>query len=183
MKTPGLYNILRDKSLKGVARRLAVIELMLNGECPLASLEDLMPQLDERESATVLEALEEISNKKLMPLEVGHLSLVIPYIASSNNSCRREASRTVGNLAVTFPNEVGDAILLLMPNTADESTVVRWSAAYALGRIIVLPSYAQSGLYDELQQIAATETEHGVKSQYDKALKKATKMRSSWLVR
>ena len=177
MKTLGLYNTLRDKSLKGVARRQAVIELMLRGEAPLALLQDLMPQLDEKNAATVLEALEEISNKKLMPLEEGYLPLVIPYIASASNSCRREASRIVGNLAATFPEEVGEAVPLLMDNTADEGTVVRWSAAYALSRIVVLPSYAQSGLYDELQQLAATETEHGVKSQYDKALKKTSKIR------
>lgn len=177
MKTTELYNTLRDKSLKGVARRQAVIEMMLRGEAPLALLQDMMPQLGDKESATVLEALEEISNKKLMPLEAGHLPMVIPYIASANNSCRREASRIVGNLAATFPNEIGNAIPLLMANTANESTVVRWSAAYALSHIIVLPPYAQSGLYDELQQLATTENEHGVKSQYDKALKKATKMR------
>lgn len=177
MKTPDLYNILRDKSLKGVARRQAVIELMLRGEAPLALLQDLMTQLSEKEAATVLEAIEEISNKKLMPMEAEYLPLVIPYIASANNSCRREASRIVGNLAATFPEEVGESIPYLMANTADESTVVRWSAAYALSRIVVLPSYAHSGLYDELQQLSATETEHGVKSQYDKALKKAAKMR------
>lgn len=172
-----LIDILTDKELKGVARRQAVIDMLLQGNVPLTMLQELLPQLDEKKSATVLEALEEISNKKLMTLEQGHLQLAIPYIASSNNSCRREASRIVGNLAAAFPDAVKEALPSLMANTTDEGTVVRWSAAYALSRIIVLPDYAKSGLYDELLQLAETEQDNGVKSQYEKALKKAEKTR------
>lgn len=46
-----------------------------------------------------------------------------------------------------------------------------------LSRIIVIPQYAKSILFEQISDLCAREEENGVKSQYIKALKKAEKLR------
>lgn len=172
-----LPTILSDPSLKGVKRRQAVVDLIVAGGCTFSDIQSLLPTLDERHAATILEAIEEITNKRLATLPADYMALAIGHIASPSNSCKREASRIVGNLAGQYPSLLDAAIPYLMDNTRHPGTVVRWSAAYALSRILVLPEYATGALYDDLAAIESHEEENGVKSQYTKALKKAAKLR------
>lgn len=65
----------------------------------------------------------------------------------------------------------------MIQNTQDEGTVIRWGSAYALSRIIVIPQYANSSLFERIQDLCEKENENGVKNQYVKAIKKAEKLR------
>ena len=95
---------------------------------------------------------------------------------SANNSCKREASRVVGNMAALYPDELDGAIDALLKNTSDSGTVVRWGSAYALARIVVLERYKGSGLVDTVREIYESEQESGVKNQYAKALRRIKAM-------
>jgi hypothetical protein len=96
---------------------------------------------------------------------------------SDSNNLKRGSSRIVGNIAHLFPNDLDETIQKLMVNTRNSSTVVRWGSAYALGRIIQIPVYANSGLYEILRDLCASEQENGVKGQLLNGLKKADKLR------
>ena len=172
-----IVELLKDKSLKGVERRQAVVNMIVAGELTVNEVAALADAIGEKQVATVLEAVEEVSNKRLCPLEAAWLQWAEPYISSENNSCRREASRIVGNMAAQYPDLLDNAIERLIKNTKDEGTVIRWAAAYALSRIVVLDRYAKSDLYDRLVAICDREEDNGVKNQYLKALKKAAKLR------
>ena len=100
-----------------------------------------------------------------------YLKFAEGYILSENNSCKREASRIVGNMAADYPGELEGAVEALLKNTRDEGTVVRWGSAYALARIIVLEPYKNSALVQTVREIYEAEKENGVKNQYKKALK------------
>ena len=80
-------------------------------------------------------------------------------------------------MAAQYPDLLDEAIECLMKNTSDEGTVIRWAAAYALSRIVILDRYAKSDLYDRLLAVCDREEDNGVKNQYLKALKKAAKIR------
>lgn len=170
-----ILQVLGDKTLKGVARRQAVIAEIMADDNALAEIEASLPQLDEKRVATILEAIEEITNKRLKALGVGYLRLAVPFVASTSNPCRREASRVVGNMAADFPDELAPAIDSLLANASDEGTVVRWSAAYALSRIVVLPAYAASPLRQRVEALSEAEQDNGVRGQYEKAIKKLRK--------
>lgn len=167
--------VLGDKTLKGVARRQAAIAEIMSDDNAIAEIEANLPNINEKLLATFLEAVEEITNKKMKPLGVNYLRLAISNVSSDSNSCRREASRIVGNMASDFPTEVSDAIESLIANSKDEGTVVRWSAAYALSRIVVLQPYADSALLQRVETICQSEEDNGVRGQYEKALKKLRK--------
>ena len=112
-----IIELLKDKSLKGIERRQAVVNMIVAGEL------------------------------------------------------------SVGNMAAQYPDLLDYAIEPLMRNTSDEGTVIRWAAAYALSRIVILDRYAKSDLYNRLVTVCDREEDNGVKNQYLKALKKAAKIR------
>ena len=172
-----VVELLKYKSLKGTERRQAVVNMIVAGELTVNEVAAIATTIGEKQIATILEAVEEVSNKRLCPLEAAWLQWAEPYISSENNSCRREASRIVGDMAAQYPDLLDDAIERLTKNTSDEGTVIRWAAAYALSRIVVLDRYAKSDLYDRLVAVCDREEENGVKNQYLKALKKAAKIR------
>ncbi len=171
-----LTEVLCDKSLKGVAKRERVIALLEAGQADAQELSLLCDTLAETQLAVVLEAIEDITRRN--PAGREWMELAQRYVGASSNGLKREAARIVGNLAQAYPEQLERTIEELIANAANESTVVRWSSAYALSRIIVLPTFAHSALLERLQTICATETQSGVKNQYVKALKKAAQLRT-----
>ena len=109
-----IVELLKDKSFKGTERRQAVVNMIVAGELTVNEVAAIATTIGEKQIATVLEAVEEVSNKRLCPLESAWLKWAEPYISSENNSCRREASRIVGNMAAQYPDLLDDAIERLM---------------------------------------------------------------------
>jgi hypothetical protein len=75
-----------------------------------------------------------------------------------------------------FPNDLETAIQKLLLNTGSGGTVIRWSSAYALGRIISIPKYATSDLFNVVSGLYEQEKGNGIKNQYLSGLKKAKKI-------
>lgn len=163
-----LIELLKNKNIKKVQARTMILNGILDGTYTLEEIK----VIKDKKISIILEAIEEISNKGLMNLNVEYLYFAKEFISSKDNSCKREASRIVGNLAKQYPIEVGDCISALLENTKSEGTVVRWGSAYALSRIILLKEYQDTELFEKLVSICDQETENGVKNQYVKALKK-----------
>lgn len=172
-----IIDIINDKSLKRLEKREVVVESIINRKVDFSTISEACEILPEKKVSLLLEAIEEVSRSKELTLEADYLDLAEKYILSSDNSCKREASRIVGNLANKYPTKLDDAIVALLKNTDNEVTVIRWASAYALSRIIVIPQYAKSSLFEQISDLCAREEENGVKNQYIKALKKAGKIR------
>lgn len=167
-----LVDILSDKTIKRIEARTMIINGILNGKHTIENIMAVSKGLKENKVSTILEAIEEISNKGLMNLGVEYLEFAKLYISSEDNSCKREASRIVGNLASQYPQAVRDCIPALLENALADGTVVRWGSAYALSRIILLEEYSDTDLYEKLVLICDNEQENGVRNQYLKAFKK-----------
>ena len=171
----GLEEILNDKSIKKLDARTRIIDGILHGIITIEDVESAARELKDSKIASVLEALEEISNKGLAELSPEYLEFAKNYILSEDNSCKREASRIVGNLASRYPQAVRDCIPALLENTKANGTVIRWGSAYALSRIVVLDEYRSTDLVETLISVCGNEQENGVKNQYLKAIKKLKK--------
>ena len=141
----------------------------------IQEIETITHDLNDNRISTILEAIEEISNKGLIVLSLYYLEFAKKHISSKDNSCKREASRIVGNLASQYPQAVRDCIPALLDNAKADGTVIRWGSAYALSRIILLEEYFNTDLYDTLVSICDNEQENGVRNQYIKAFKKIKK--------
>lgn len=172
-----ITEIMNNKSLKRLEKRNSLAEAIINREFNVSIILEACESLPEKNISLLLEAIEEVSRSKEFTLEADYLDLAEKYILSSDNSCKREASRIVGNLANKFPTKLDKAITALFQNTKNDGTVIRWASAYALSRIIIIPQYAKSPLFEQISDLCAKENESRVKNQYIKALKKAEKIR------
>lgn len=172
-----LAEIMNDKSLKRLEKRNAIVAAIINREVNFSIISEACEALPPKNISLLLEAVEEVSRSKEFTLDAAYLDWAEKYILSADNSCKREACRIVGNLANQYPAKLENAITALLQNAGDDGTVIRWASAYALSRILVIPSYAKSSLFEKISDLCEKETENGVKNQYIKALKKAEKLR------
>ena len=78
---------------------------------------------------------------------------------------------SIGNLAQEFPAEVEKSVPNLLVNTKDESTVVRWCAAFALTEITKSNPAVRKELVSRIKEIVKNEKNSGVKNVYLRALR------------
>lgn len=164
--------ILTNKSIKRIEARKLLAGAIADGSFALESLQNSIDLLNDKQIAVFLEAVEAVTREKGSALGAEYLRFAQPYILSPNNSCKREASRIVGNMASLYPDALDSAIEALLQNTDDSSTVVRWGSAYALSKIVVLEPYKSSNLVQSVKRLYEAEQESGVRNQYAKALRR-----------
>lgn len=172
-----IKQVIDDKTMKRLEKRNALVEGIIGGNYDFSAVSAACSLLPEKKISLLLEAIEEVSRSKEFALEEEYVKLSEGSILSSDPSCKREASRIVGNLAAAFPEDLDHAISALLQNADDEGTVIRWASAYALSRIVIIPQYAKGPLFEQISHLYEKEKETGVKNQYGKALKKAGKIR------
>ncbi|MCL1972660.1 MAG: hypothetical protein FWG57_06705 [Endomicrobia bacterium] len=172
-----IISLLDNKLIKSVEKREKIAESIRKKLITIKEIKKLEDVLDHKKMALVFEAMEAVSSEKPEISNKDWLKFTKGFVESKSNSIKREASRIVGNIAHLFPSELDAIIQSLMKNTKDEGTVIRWSSAYALARIIQIPKYANSKLFDVLTDLCGKEKENGVKNQLLNGLKKAKKLR------
>ncbi|MFH1602087.1 MAG: hypothetical protein ABIB61_03980 [Candidatus Shapirobacteria bacterium] len=106
------------------------------------------------------------------------LGIIIEYIASPIPKAKWEAARIIGNVIKELPTQAEKGIPNLLVNTNDQGTVVRWSAAFALGEIIKHHSKIRPKLMPKIEKIIKKEQNSGVKNVYLKAFKEIEKQSS-----
>lgn len=120
-----IKQIIDDKSVKRLEKRDVIVEGIINGIFDFSAVSAVCSFLPDKKVSLLLEAIEEVSRSKEFSLEKDYLELSESYILSSDPSCRREASRIVGNLAAAFPENLDHAITALMQNANHDGTVIR----------------------------------------------------------
>jgi len=168
-----VLSILQNQDMKPLEKRARLAGALMKGGLLQEDISAAASGLNLRQATLVLEALEEATRRRPDIASHETLAFALPYLSSSQDSQKREAARVIGNIAHLFPGGLQPAIALLLENARHPGTVVRWSSAYALARIITLPQHAGTGLFDTLEAICDAEENSGVKNQYVKALKKA----------
>ena len=171
-----MIDLLSDSSTKSKDKRAKIISAVCN---QVISIHDLISvgSLDDKKTVIVLESIEEITRKTPEAADAACLLFAASYISADSNAIKREASRIVGNLAHLFPEHLEPVIGKLLDNTNNVGTVVRWGSAYAVGKIVQIPQFANSNLYLQVTTLSEGEKENGVKNQYLNGLKRAKKLR------
>ena len=142
--------MLNDKSIKAIEKREIIVKALEEKNITIKEIEGILNEIDEKKSAIIFEAIEAVTNSDAQIADIQWLNLAVENILSASNSIKREASRIVGNISHKFPNDLEKAIEKLLLNSKDAGTVVRWGSAYALSKIIVIPQYANSELFEKI---------------------------------
>lgn len=171
-----LIGILNDKS-KDKSKRRKIVDAIIGGDLSFNEIMKANSLVDDDQITIILEAIDEIANKRLKQLDLPYLELAEAYIGSGSETMKREASKIVGDLAQDYPDRLDYAVKSLIRNINDKSTEVRGASAYGLTKILNLDEYANSSLYKIVGQITEKETDKKIKKQYSKALKQVGKKR------
>lgn len=123
--------------------------------------------------ATCLEALELATRTAPERATPAVFELATQALSAKAPAVKREAGRVIGNTAQLFPKLFGPAITALLANTDHEGTVVRWSAAFALGEILKLGTPHNKSLIPGAKRIMDVEEKDSIRKIYAKALKQA----------
>ncbi|HBN06580.1 MAG TPA: hypothetical protein DD434_12445 [Bacteroidales bacterium] len=164
-----------NKSIKGIEKVKQLTLAITNNEITIEDIKEVCKTLKDADITYCMEAIEAVTNTNPEISNIEYLKFAIHYVDSKSNSLKRESARVIGNIAVLYTNDLDKSIKLLLNNSNDEGTVVRWSAAYALSRIIILPEYSNSKLYNQLVEICEKEEKDSIKNIYLKAFKKLKK--------
>jgi HEAT repeat protein len=123
------------------------------------------------EKGTCVEALELLA-KEHPEYVLPHLASVMACLADKAPRVRWEAARVIANVAPRYPERAAEATDRLLVNAHDEGTVVRWSAALALGEILKANEASRATLQPLIEELSGRESNNGVRNHYVKALKR-----------
>ena len=125
--------------------------------------------------ASCIEALEYATkqNPDIGSEEV--LAFITKSLTEKAPRIKWESAKVIGNIAHRFPNKLETAISNLLENTEHEGTVVRWSAAFALGEILKLKTPINTTLLPALEAISERDDKNSIRKIYLDAIKKNEK--------
>ena len=142
----------------------------------LGQLPAVLKKIPDVQKGVCLEALEFATEEK-PELAAPYVGMVVDYLDHKAPKVKWEASRVIANVAKKFPDDAAKAVPKLLANSKDKGTVVRWSAALALGEIAKNSEKARKTLMPKINEILKTEKNSGVRNVYLKAMKEMEKGR------
>ena len=168
-----LPELLKDKALKPKLKTETIAQALLNTSLPISQLLTFAQTAKDPEKATCIEAMEFASQKNANLITIEGLQFVISSLTAKAPRIKWESAKVIGNIAHLYPNNLDKAIENLLINSEHTGTVVRWSAAFALGEIIKLKLKKYADLLPSIQNIMEREEKNSIKKIYLAALKKA----------
>jgi len=100
-----------------------------------------------------------------------YLEAIIAHITYKAPRVKWGTQEAIANISPKFPQKVELAIPSLLVNTRDQSTVVRWCAAYALTEIAKSNPKTRNTLVPKFRDFVEKEKNSGVRNVYLKVFK------------
>jgi len=167
-----INEILNDKDLKPSEKTEMISKMLVGSEIALNDLIRFAKSAKDPAKATCIEAIE-YTTKNNPAMATGEcLAFVSETLSCKAPRVKWESARVIGNIAHVFPDKLDTAIKNLLANTEHPGTVVRWSAAYALGEIIKTKHKKIEGFIPAIEAICEREEKNSIRKIYLDALKK-----------
>ncbi len=164
-----IEDILKLK-IKPKEKQLKLVKVVCNGKIKVEQFIEFFKSASDVDKGTCADVMKHVSEEKPEIL-VPFVDVLIEYINYKTPRVKWGVPESIGNMAKKYPDEVKKAIPKLLLNTKDESTVVRWCAAYALSEIAKYNLKKQKELLSIFSEILKKEKNNGVKNVYVKTLK------------
>ena len=164
-----IRNIL-SSDLKHKEKVLKISEHVGSDKDLVAQLFDLLKNGSDVEKGTAAEVMKFVSRDH-PDLMLPYIDVLIEYIDYKAPRVKWGCPESIGNIAKSYPDKVEGAIPKLFKNLNDDSTVVRWCAAFALAEIAKYNMKKRKELIKRFNVLIETEKNNGVKNVFRKALK------------
>jgi len=167
-----LSELLKDKTIKPKDKTESIAQALLNKSLLISELLLHAEKSKDAEKATCIEAMEFASQKNASIISIDGLQFVSASLTAKAPRVKWESAKVIGNIAHLYPAYLDKAVENLLINSEHVGTVVRWSAAFALGEIIKLKIKKYADLVATIQNTIEREEKNSIKKIYLSALKK-----------
>lgn len=167
-----IHALLGSKELKSKEKTEALSQWLLNKDLPVDELLAFARNAKDAGKATCIEALEFATQQHPSVANENVLLFVTQTLTEKAPRVKWESAKVIGNIAHLFPSKLDEAVNHLLENTQHSGTVVRWSAAFALGEILKLQTKLTDSLLPAIEAVCEREEKNSIKKIYLAALKK-----------
>ena len=164
--------VLADKQIKSKLKVEMISSLLLEEKASLADLIKIAKVSKDSEKGTCIEAIEFATRAKPEIATKECLKFVTETLLDKAPRVKWESAKVMGNIAFLYPDQLDKAIVNLLTNSEFPGTVVRWSAAFALGEIVKLKTKRNKDLIPAIEAIIRRDDDNAIKKIYQAALKK-----------
>lgn len=164
-------NILSDKSTNNKEKVQQLSDWLLANPGKLKTLLVFAEASKDPAKATCIESIEFATKQNPGIADVSCLAFVTQTLTAKAPRVKWESAKVIGNIAHRFPGKLNEAVKNLLDNSEHEGTVVRWSAAFALGEIIKMKSPLNKTLIPAAEAICKREEKNSIRKMYLAALK------------
>ncbi|MNJ84630.1 hypothetical protein D3C87_20880 [compost metagenome] len=165
--------LLNDKAIKSKEKTEILSKLVLDNKITTDSLLEFAGTAKDPIKATCIEALEYATKQKPSIANEKSFQFVTAALTEKAPRIKWESAKVIGNTVHLFPGNMDQAIKNLLDNSEHEGTVVRWSAAFALGEILKLKTKYNKDLLPAMEAICKREEKNSIKKIYLDAIKKS----------
>ena len=172
---PDFEKLLSDKDVKAKEKVATLSRLLLDGRFTIQQLIELAQSANDINKATLVESMEYASRLQAGIIDERGFEFAIESLRCTAPRLKWESAKVIANTAQLFPGLLKKATVNLLDNTEHSGTVVRWSAAGALSKILLCKTDLNSELIPAMKAIEKREEDNAIKKIYQQALKKVTK--------
>lgn len=167
-----IAKILDDKLVKPKEKTEALSKLLLGKNITIKDLIKIAKNAKDPVKATCIEVMEYATKSDPSIANTDCLNFAVESLNEKAPRIKWESAKVIGNIAQCFPDKLDVAVKNLLVNTEHSGTVVRWSAAYALGQILLTKNKHSKKLIPAIEAICKREEKNSIKKIYQAALKK-----------
>lgn len=167
-----IQSILNNKELKAKPKVEAISKLLLDRKIKIEDLIKVAKISKDKEKGNCIESMEFATRNKPDIASSALLAYVTETLTDEAPRVKWESAKVIGNIAHLYPTKLDKAISNLLTNIEYSGTVVRWSAAFALGEIVKLKTKRNKELVPAIEAIIKRDEDNAIKKIYQAALKK-----------
>ncbi len=166
-----IADIFRDKKMKQKDQIQLICDALIKKELSLDELLDFSKSAKDSMKASCIEAVEHLTCKHPEFVTIQWLNFVTESLKDKAPRIKWESARVIGNVAHLFPENIETAIENLLKNAKHSGTVVRWSSAFAIGKIIESSNRNAENLKIICEELLKNEEKNSIQKLYFRAIK------------
>ncbi|AZA92688.1 Uncharacterised protein [Chryseobacterium nakagawai] len=170
-----IEELFKDKATKTKEKTEIISQWIIDTSLPTDELIAFAEKSKDPIKGTCIEAMEYATKQNPDLADETVFAFVTNTLTEKAPKIKWESAKVIGNTAQRFPDNLELAISNLIANTEHEGTVVRWSAAFALGEILKLKTPYNKTLLPALENMSEKEEKNSIKKIYLDAIKKTKK--------
>jgi len=166
--------IVENKTTKAKEKVMLLSGLLREKKVTIGELVETARSTKGTVKATLIEAMEFASKNNPEIINENAFQFSIQSLEDDAARVKWEAAKLIANTAHLFPKLLKKSVVNLLANTVHSGNVVRWSAATALSKIMLLNTTLNKELIPSAEAIIRREEDNAVKKIYQQTLKKSS---------